>query len=154
VGLEEGARLLIQLFSDIKSLDINGRHFTVQSKHITSRAYEIGVSDQLHEYEFLTPWMALNQKNYQQYLQLGPEEQTEKLNRILCSNMLSLFKGLNYFEDQTIRTKCKVLETPIQFKNQGMKGFKGHFITNVLLPDGIGLGKSVARGFGTVQQKN
>ena len=39
-----------------------------------------------------------------------------------------------------------------QFKNQPMLGFQGEFVANVLLPDGVGLGKSVARGFGAVQR--
>ena len=31
-----------------------------------------------------------------------------------------------------------------------MQAFSGSFVTNVSLPDGIGLGKSVARGYGAV----
>lgn len=34
-----------------------------------------------------------------------------------------------------------------------MTGFKGTFAVNFELPDLIGLGKSVSRGFGTVQRR-
>jgi hypothetical protein len=33
-----------------------------------------------------------------------------------------------------------------------MKGFKGTFAVNFELPDYIGLGKSVSRGFGTIKR--
>ena len=35
-----------------------------------------------------------------------------------------------------------------------MIGFKGGFMTNFMIPNHLGLGKSVARGFGTVKKVN
>lgn len=40
--------------------------------------------------------------------------------------------------------------TPVQFKNEKMLGVYGQFTSNALVPDYIGLGKSVSRGFGTI----
>ena len=37
-----------------------------------------------------------------------------------------------------------------QFKNNAMLAFEGGFVTNAILPELVGLGKSVARGFGTI----
>jgi len=39
------------------------------------------------------------------------------------------------------------------FKNQEMLTFQGKFVTNAVLPDYVGLGKSVSRGFGTIVRK-
>ena len=37
-----------------------------------------------------------------------------------------------------------------QFKNKTMLAFEADFVTNTIMPDSIGLGKSVARGFGSI----
>ena len=43
-------------------------------------------------------------------------------------------------------------EKSTQFKGQTMLAFKGEFVINADIPDGLGLGKSVSRGFGTVNK--
>jgi len=45
----------------------------------------------------------------------------------------------------------KFNEKMTQFKNQSMLAFTGTFASNTYLPQYIGLGKSVSRGFGTIQ---
>ncbi len=151
VGLAEGARLLVDLFLEIKEIKINDAVFPVHAKNINSKTYEIGVDGQLHEYEFLTPWLALNQRNYPVYQRMSPEEQKQRLNQLLCNHMLAMFKGVEYFESERLLCTCWVREIPVQFKGQAMKGFLGRFTANALLPDFIGIGKSVSRGFGTLQ---
>ena len=151
IGLEEGARLLIELFMEIREIEIAGQPFPVTSKNISSRECDVGINGQLYEYRFLAPWMALNQENHKLYLQETEPQRKARLHKILCSNMLSFMKGIDYFEEQQILSNVTVQEVPVRFKNQPMIGFTGRFSTNVQLPDFIGLGKSVSRGFGTIQ---
>lgn len=155
VGLGEGANLLVQLFLHIRELDIDGRHYAVQAKHIVHQPAPIGFCTELHRYRFATRWMPLNQENHREYQQLDAAGQRAQLTRILTNNLVALLKAAGAYAPDLPRLLVHLaLGEPVvtQFKNQPMLGFGGEFIANVLVPDGLGLGKSVARGFGAVQR--
>ncbi len=151
VGLQEGADLLINLFLKIKELEIGEINYPVLQKNIESKMVNIGLSGDLHSYKFQTLWMALNQQNYKTYLTEGAEQQTKHLKAILVGNMISFFKGMDYQVEGTIMANLKITEErETQFKNNTMIAFEAGFVTNAILPNFVGLGKSVARGFGTI----
>lgn len=153
VGLGEAAGLLVDLFLKINHLDIEGRGFPVLSKNITHQQATIGLSDDLHTYRFETLWLGLNQKNYAEYRDATPDAQQAILKRTLTANILTVCEaaGLNLTREQKIMVKLTPTEPVVtNFKNTKMLGFGGTFTTNALLPNGIGLGKSVARGYGSV----
>ncbi len=151
VGLNEGADLLIGLFLDMKELEIGHETYPVFQKNIESRRVSIGLSDDLHSYRFQTLWMALNQQNYTTWLAEDDVQKAKHLKAILVGNLLSFFKGMLYRAEGTIMANLKITnQRETQFKNNAMLAFEGKFVTNTLLPDTIGLGKSVARGFGTI----
>ena len=70
VGLDEGAKLLVELFLDIQELEIDEVNFPVSTKNIKHQPTEMGVKDDLFQYRFETLWMPLNQENYKNYLTL------------------------------------------------------------------------------------
>ncbi|GAA4001944.1 hypothetical protein GCM10022408_11570 [Hymenobacter fastidiosus] len=155
VGLGEGAALLVELFLRIRELDIDGRHYPVQAKHIEHRTEAIGPVAGLRRYRFETLWMPLNQDNHRQYQTQSAAEQQAQLTRILTNNMLALLKAVGaYASDMPLLLVHLLPGEPVvtQFKNQSMLGFMGEFVANIALPDGVGLGKSVARGFGAVRR--
>lgn len=156
VGLGEGATLLTQLFLQMREVNIDGDVFPVLSKHIRHEQAPIGLADDLMEYRFETLWMALNQANYRDYRNYAEVDQQAQLKRVLTSQLLALFRefGLWLQPHERIMVRLSVDERNTQFKNQTMVAFSGGFLTNVILPDGIGLGKAVSRGFGTVQLVN
>lgn len=154
VGIKEGARLLPELFLDIKELNINGRLFPVRQKNIEAHQVEAGLSSQMHYYRFVTHWMAINQSNHRKYLQSNADARQQLLTRILTGNLLSFFKGIDVFVEDRIDVQLQASEKRTRFKNNTMLAFEGTFRANVLLPDYIGLGKQVARGFGTVQRQS
>ena len=106
------------------------------------------------EYKFLTPWLALNQDNYERFANSGIDERTDILKKILTGNILSMAKGLGYWVEEPIEVLIKLNPVKINYKNRKMIGFKGGFMTNFMIPNHLGLGKSVARGFGTVKKVN
>jgi hypothetical protein len=151
VGLNEGADLLIGLFLKIKELRIGERSYPVMQKNIESKMVSIGISEDLHAYRFQTLWMALNQRNYEEYVTESEEQQPKHLKAVLTGNILSFFKSMNYRAEATILVNLKITgERETQFKNNAMLAFDASFVTNALLPGYIGLGKSVARGFGSI----
>lgn len=156
IGLEEGAELLPQLFLKIKELNIDGKTYPVNAKNIETGKENVGFSQELHEYEFQTLWMALNQVNHQKYIQLKTkEEKGSLLDRLLVGNILGFYGNiqLQLAPEERLLAKVSVKEKVTKFKGNEMLAFSGSFVVNALLPKNIGIGKSVARGFGTVARK-
>ncbi|WP_019989963.1 CRISPR-associated endonuclease Cas6 [Rudanella lutea] len=152
VGAGEGAGLLAQLFLKIRQLRIDEADFPVLSKHIRHEQATLGISDDLIDYRFETRWMALNQANYRDYQRYTPDERQAQLKRILTSQLLATFREFGLWLEPTERVmvRLRTEEHTTQFKNQTMVVFSGGFTTNVILPDGLGMGKAVSRGFGTI----
>lgn len=153
VGVNEGAELLGELFLKIKELDIGGQKYPVRQKNIEGRNIEAGITDASKTYRFETLWMALNQKNHDRYKTSDDLERQHQLERILTGNFLSFFKSMDHFVEEQIQVKGTFKEKTTRFKNKRMLAFEGIFTTNVALPDYIGLGKAVSRGFGTIKQR-
>mgnify|MGYP000485703671 CR=1 FL=1 len=154
IGLNEGGELLTQLFLKINQLDINGKNYQIKSKNISSTNCDIGFSENLQEYKFETLWLALNQKNYQKYSILKDEaEKDNMLKSILVGHVLSLFRnrGVELDQNQRLMAKLNVKQKQTIFKDKTMLAFTGDFIINANLPNSLGLGKSVARGFGSIK---
>lgn len=152
VGLNEGADLLIQLFLKIRELQVDGQIYKVFQKNIESKVIEIGLSDDLTAYRFETLWMALNQQNFTDYLNEEDGQRAKRLKSILIGNILSFYKAMNYHVEGNIMVNLKIRqERETLFKNKSMLAFDAEFVTNAILPDCVGLGKSVARGFGSIQ---
>jgi Cas6b C-terminal domain/Cas6b N-terminal domain len=154
VGMGEGATLLTELFLEIKELNIDGKIYPVYSKDIAADNAQIGISDKLHTYRFENLWMALNQENYAKFKRYNDAEKQDQLNSIATRNILSFFKGfgLHLSQENRILMDAQVSEYDTQFKNTMMSAFKGKLVTNAILPNFIGLGKSVSRGFGVLRK--
>ena len=102
------------------------------------------------KYQFISPWMCLNEINYKKYLNINEEEKKELLKKILIGNIISMSKGLNYTVTDKIMVDLEVKPIKVKFKNQNMLCFVGNFIANFMIPNKLGIGKSVSRGFGTI----
>lgn len=152
VGIKDGARLLPELFLKIRELKIDGETIPIHQKNIEAKSVQIGVVDEVQKYEFQTLWMSLNQKNHQRYEACKISEKQQLLERILTGNILSFFKGMDHFVEERIQASVKFQEKSTKFKNTTMLAFEGSFNANVHLPEYIGLGKQVARGFGTIKK--
>lgn len=157
VGLQDGAKLLTELFFKIQTLHIAGYDYPVMERNIAFQNVPVGWSETLSEYRFGTLWMPLNQHNYLEYQDKDETARRAMLGRILTGNILSFFKGIGLYlpDDQRILTSVRPREERLTgFKDQLMTGITGSFTTNVVLPNYIGLGKSVSRGYGVIIHNN
>lgn len=150
-GFQEGSELLIDLFLKIKELVIDDTLYPVYSKNIENKTVVFDDFDTLKTYNLKTLWLGLNQKNHKIYRQMdSPDEKRKFLDRILRNNILSFYKGVNYWTEEKIMVTANLKSKTTHLKGIEMMGFTGTFVTNAILPDFAGLGKSVSRGFGTV----
>ncbi len=155
IGIGEGAEVLRAISFDHDQLRIGERFLTILERRVNLSEAILGIVNSSVHYKILTPWLALNEENYERYKTAGPKEQKDLLRRILIGNILSMSKGLGYVVTEEIKvSKLDVypIQTPVRLKGVGMTGFKGTFGVNFELPDYIGLGKSVSRGFGTIKR--
>ncbi len=156
LGIAEGSELLSRLWLNVDHTTIGKENLPVIESKIIKRIEVLGETIEPVHYCFLTPWMALNQKNERGYVREKIQQKRfALLEKILVGNCLSLSKSLGYPINLQLNADCSRLqEVRCSLKGIPMRGFVGSFQINFLLPDKIGLGKSVSRGFGTLQRMN
>ena len=59
-------------------------------------------------------------------------------------------KCLNYTVEDRIKCEIKIRPVSSSYKKNFITAFRGFFMTNFKIPDYLGIGKAVSRGFGTV----
>ena len=63
-------------------------------------------------------------------------------------------KTLGYTVPDTIKCDIDVISLQNQYKDQEITTFCGGFMTNFCIPDYLGIGKSISKGYGTVRKLN
>lgn len=149
-GIKEGAIAVANVGISDDEIIIGNRQITVYRKEILSSKEKFGIADDYIEYKFKTPWLALNQKNMRIYEIIREMEREELMKSILIGNIISMSKGLGYSVESKINVWTDLDETSVVLKDINMKAFTGRFKVNFHLPDYMGIGKSVSRGFGTI----
>ena len=154
IGLEEGSELLARLWLETDQAKLGPETLNVREATIQRRRFLFGQTEEMVTYRFVSPWLALNQGNARRYHADEREDvRTELLGRILVGNCLSVAKSFRHNVTVHLRADCSHLRTVhTRLKGVSMHGFVGVFRVNFLLPDLLGIGKSVSRGFGTVSQ--
>jgi len=153
IAAEEGIRELHPLVMERQTLQIGSKSYPCGNMDLALSANLIGDCKEPVQYRFVSPWFALNQNNYRQYLAADPQERKALLERILVGNLLSLAKGFGITVEVPLQADCQLREQSLRFKEEEIVGFTGSFSVNFLIPELFGLGKSVSRGFGAVCRK-
>ena len=121
---------------------------------IIEKSQEFGCSDSFMQYKFIVPWIALNEINYDSYIKFDPKNKVNLLHQILAGNLLSISKSLGYVVLNQIKVRTKLSPIKVYSKGIPLIGFKGDFQINFMIPEYLGIGKSVSRGFGVVRRCN
>lgn len=149
-GLEEGVNVITEISSKIKELKLD-QTYKITEKILREKEFDINTTQEEIKYKIITPWLALNTKNYKKYKQIDNQRDRKIfLNNILIGNILSMSKGLGIVINHRIHLKSYLNPVTIKYKSVLMTAFTGEFTVNFKLPDYIGLGKGVSHGFGTI----
>ncbi len=155
IGINEGAHVLKEIYDQFDSLYIGSTQYRVMSQEFDVKERDFSLSDKLCSYTFKTPWIALNQRNHRAYHACHDNfERRELLSRVLIGNILAIAKSFDYMVPGRINATVEVRGRKASLKKVEMLAFDGAFVANFQIPDLLGLGKSVSRGFGTVQQRS
>ncbi len=150
---EKAVAVFTNIFMNLDQIVIDDIVIPVYEKDLKVEDVNFGYADEHFMYEFKSPWIALNQKNYQKFKISDNDERKMLLTRILTGNILSMAKYLDYTLDhnQRIQSTLQIQQKTVTLKGNKVLGFTGYFKTNFHIPDDLGLGKSVSRGFGNVR---
>ncbi len=151
IGIKEGINILGEIILDIRELNLKGEVYKVVNGYAKVKFEEFGVADEMIKYKFISPWIALNEKNYLKYKELDDEGKKELLERILIGNVLSMSKYLNYTVEEKLKAEfLKFDDLVVKYKGNKFIGFFGEFLINFNIPNYLGIGRKVSKGFGSV----
>jgi hypothetical protein len=154
VGVGDGGRVVERAWREVESVDLAGEQLPMLEGTLSRRRVELGDTDEPVHYRFATPWLGLNHQNHLRYREANVAERSEILARALVGNCLSMSKSLGLWVERQLEADTRgVAERTCLFKGIPMLGFTGRFSINFRLPSGLGIGKSVSRGFGTVEER-
>jgi hypothetical protein len=151
-GVEE-----IHKFFEKKSWDltISQRRLEMKIARLDLQQFTLRVHERAMLYT-VRNWIALDQDSYRDYQRLsGLAERTTLLESKLRGNILSLAKGLGWRIEEQVTTRITELGPvrPVVVKGVKVLGFQASFLSNVFLPNYIGLGKNVSLGYGVVMSQ-
>ena len=152
IGINEGVAILKKIYDKVDELKIGETRIPIREKKIVQKQEVFGLSDQLQFYKFIIPWLGLNQKNYSNYQTASAAGKFDLLNRVLIGNILSMSKSLGYTVADKIMVSSDTRLQLTKLKGRELSGFIGFFAANFQIPDFLGIGKSVSRGFGTLKK--
>ena len=151
IGINEGVDPVISLTKRLKSLDFGNITFDVEHTDLESSSNQFTPSENLIHYKFITPWVALNHMTGGKYKFLTNQEKPSYLNKLLGQNIIFLAKEVGVDLTDDILTKVKVsslFPKPVDDNKWG--AFIGAFKTNFILPNYIGIGNGITRGYGAI----
>lgn len=155
-GIGIGAELLAALEPPAE-LTLGHSQVRFEDVRIISGVYEPDFGE-FRQFHFITPWLALNEDNYQLYCAFEEDDQViaigQLLQRILIGNVLSFAKGLglsilarlqvniDHWRAEPVRAK--------QHRSGLMLGFNARGQINFSAPPLWGFGKQSSRGNGVM----
>lgn len=151
VALEDGIRSIHPHLMEQTKLRFGEKTYSDLALDIKLQELPLGDSRIVRRYTFITPWLALNQENYEKYSKASNEQREQMLSQILIGNVLAMCKRFGVTINNRLAVTHQLKETTVLYKGRKMSGFIGTFQMNCCIPDLCGIGKGTARGFGTVK---
>lgn len=136
------------------SINISQRNLELRIDRLEMHEFDMKVNPQWQSYH-IKQWVGLNQKNYEEYQQLGGlVERITFLEKKLVAHIISFAKGINWHIDKRFEVKITDLSPPrwVKVKDSRLLGFNISFDSQVFLPDFVGLGRKVSIGYGVVRR--
>jgi len=152
IAVEEGAEELMKVRLLSRAVRLGNTDRTIIDTTLKVSQVTLGQSPEPIQYRFRRPWLALNQENHRRYESMPATDRMEFLNRQLCNNCLALAKSFGVRIAERLSAESSLREVTAKHKGLPMLGFVGEFTINFHIPQSMGLGKSVSKGFGSLEQ--
>lgn len=151
-AINEGCGLLWELYDKLDDACNSQADWKIIEKRMIEKKVPFGLCNDLIKYRILTPWLALPEDNFKNYLVHENGGREKILARALEGHLRSISKSLGHDIDGEIIVRVNPKPDYIFQRDIHFAGFFGSFMTNFELPNFIGLGKSVSRGYGAIKR--
>jgi hypothetical protein len=150
VAVAEGVESLLGLVLAGRTLRLGATTRHVVDATLSVERGWFGPTCSPWRYRFTSPWLALNQENFDRYRASDRGGRQRLLEDQIANNCLSMAKSFGLRISPRLTAIAHLREVPVRFKEFEMLGFLGVFEVNFSIPWGLGLGKSVSKGYGAV----
>ena len=155
VGINEGVDPVLSLVDNLDFFNFGDITVKIEKIDIEQNKDPVSLVDKLLRYKFVTPWVALNAGLSKKFKGIEESNKNLFLNKLLGQNLIFLSKELGLNTDSKIYTKVEVDSMdPHNHEENGWRSFNGEFRTNFMLPNFIGFGNGITRGFGSIFSLN
>lgn len=151
-SISEGCDLLWDLYEKFSDPNGDQTDWKITERRLIDKKAAFGLIDEYKKYRFLTPWLSLPEEEFKNYLTADAFSKEKILANVLESQIKSMADSLGYHLDRILRAKIIIKPNYIFQRDIHYAGMLGSFITNFEIPNFLGIGKSVSRGFGTIKQ--
>jgi hypothetical protein len=151
VGMKEGTEPVRSLANELTELNFGNITFEIVDSDIEETNDQFTHIDQLLRYKFVSPWVALGNTTQNRYKFLKNKDRVNFLNKLLGQNLVFLGREMGIKLNDKVYTKIKLSSlTPKPVDEDSWGAFTGEFQTNFILPDYIGIGNGITRGYGAI----
>ena len=151
VGLNQGVDPILKIQEKIKDLNFGDITFEVLDKSVVEESEAFMFTSSLQKYEFVSNWVALNANTSKQFDAKNDKDKLQFLNNLIAKNIVFISQDIGFELPENIYSQIIVssLEAAKMDQN-GWRAFDGNFTTNLVMPDYLGIGNGITRGFGTI----
>ena len=151
VGIHQGVEPILAIHEKIKDLNFGDITFDVLEKSVQASEEAFFFSSSIHKYRFLSNWVALNINTSKKYDLKKDEDKLQYLNNLIAKNIVFIAREMGFELPKNIYSKISVSDlNPIKLDQNGWGAFDGEFYSNIILPNYIGVGNGITRGYGTI----
>ena len=151
VGINEGVDSIKAIAQKMDFLDFGNITFQVLDNEIEEHGNRFQPVSKLIRYRFVTPWVALNQTTGNRYRYLNNADRVNFLNRLLGQNIVFMAREMGMELEENIFTKVTLSSLfPRQVDENNWGAFDGEFRANFVLPNYLGIGNGITRGYGAI----
>ena len=151
VGINEGVDSIKAIAQKMDFLDFGNITFQVLDNEIEEHVNRFQPVSKLIRYRFVTPWVALNQTTGYRYRNLNNADRVNFLNRLLGQNIVFMAREMGMELEENIFTKVTLSSLfPRQVDENNWGAFDGEFRANFVLPNYLGIGNGITRGYGAL----
>ncbi len=155
IGLNQGVDPIMKIKDEIKELNFGDITFKVEDCDLEESAQLFNLTSNLIKYKFISNWVALNNSTNNKYQNMNDANRLEFLNKLLGENIVFLAREVGFDFEKNIFSRINISSLePISEDQKGWGAFQGEFYSNIILPNYIGIGNGITRGYGAIFREN
>ena len=150
LGLNEFSQIVYEKISQLEYVVTADDKLRISNIELKTLNHKLTLGS--FAYYFISPWIALNEDNFVKWKESERSKRKEFLEKILLGNILSMLKGLGIFVDYRVMVQLLGFKSRLATAhNNKFVGITAQFGCNLNLPEYLGLGKSVSKGYGILK---